>query len=97
MIEYYCQANENPVKMYDTDKLLDDCLKLIQEAREKLCDRDYPVQIVLPIDYFSALRDALAKDVPKQLSVVGSLNPYVNKLFGATLHLSRLVDKVIVY
>jgi len=64
MIEYYCKVNENPqtVKRYDTDRLLDECYKLIHEARVMLYDRDCPIHIVLPTDHLRALRYALAKD-----------------------------------
>ena len=99
MIEYYCKVNENPrvVKMCDTDTLLDECYKLVHEARTKLCNRDYPIHIVLPVDHLRALRYALAKDTMKQVLVTGSLNSYENRLFGAILHESLLTDKVLVY
>ena len=99
MREYYCKVNENPqvVKTYDTDRLLDECYKLVHEARVKLHNRDCPIHIVLPVDHLRALRYALAKDVSKQVSVTGSLNPYENRLFGAVLHDSILTDKVFVY
>jgi len=99
MIEFYCKVNENPqvVKLYDTDRLLNECYKLVHKARGKLQDRDYPIHIVLPVDHLRALRYALAKDAPKQMAVTGSLNPYENRLFGAILHQSLVTDKVFVY
>jgi len=89
--------NPQVVKTYDIDSLLDECYKLIHKARVKLCNRDYPIHIVLPVDSLRALRYALAKDASKQVSVTGSLKPYENRLFGAILHESSIAENVIVY
>ena len=97
MIEYYRKGKKCVVKTYDTDSLLDECYKLVHEARYKLRDRDYPIHIVLPIDNLRALRYALAKDISKQISVTGSLNPYENRLFRCIVHESELTDKVFIY
>lgn len=86
------------VKEYNTDDLLNECYDLIYEARCKLPkNSEYPICIVLPINHLRALRYALARDTTKQMAVIGSLNPYENRLFGAILRESPITEKVFVY
>jgi len=99
MIKYYRRVNKNPEvrKVYDIDRLLDDCYKMVNDARARIQNRDYPIHIVLPVDDLRILRYALAKDRAKEVAVTGSLHPYTETLFGAILHESILIAKPFVF
>ena len=99
MKEYYCKVNEAPKKViYDCATLLNDCYSMICNAREKL-PKSWrgDIHIVLPRDYLRTLRYYLANNPNTQMSVVGNLDPYGNRLFGAILHDSQIAESPFVY
>ena len=93
------KVDETPTRVtIDCVSLLNDCYSMICHARAKLPKSwDGQIHIVLPVDHLRALRYYLASNPSKQMSVVGSLNPYDNRLFGAILHDSAIAETVFVY
>lgn len=86
-------------KQINCGNLLDDCYKMIQEARMKAGApyREISIHLVLPIDEAHALRYYFANNPGKLMSATGGINPYSTHLFGAIVMTSEVIETAIVF
>lgn len=86
-------------KQINCGNLLDDCYKMIQEARIKTgaTSREIPIHLVLPVDEARALRYYFANNAGKLMSATGGINPYGTHLFGAIVLTSEVIETPFVF
>jgi len=89
------------LRTIDCGKLLDNCYKLIQEARQKanydFYNPDHPIHIVLPVVESRALYYYLSANIQKMIAVTGTVAPDFKIMFGAIWVTSEIIEEPIVY